>query len=119
AFNVIFAGVMIGILAMMFMLVRRAKAATYKRYAGQAGSAEVALQMLPKKWVSTPAIAANRNQDVIHRTLGPGGLVLIGEGEPGRVRQLLASEMRKHERVAYGVTVTTVSMGDKEGQVPV
>jgi hypothetical protein len=118
AFNVIFAGVMVGLLAAMFMLVRRAKAATYKRYTGQAGSAEVALQMLPKKWVSTPAIAANRNRDVIHRTLGPGGLVLIGEGEPGRVRQLLASEVKKHERVAYGVTVITVMMGNKEGQVP-
>ena len=118
AFNVIFAGVMVGILATMFMLVRRAKAATYKRYTGQTGSAEVALGMLPKKWVSTPAIAANRNRDVIHRTLGPGGLILIGEGEPGRVRQLLASEVKKHERVAYGITVTTVIMGNKEGQVP-
>jgi hypothetical protein len=118
AFNVIFAGVMIGILAVMFMLVRRAKAATYKRYTGQTGSAEVALGMLPKKWVSTPAIAANRNFDVIHRALGPGGLILIGEGEPGRVRQLLASEVKKHERVAYGVTVHTVIMGNKEGQVP-
>jgi hypothetical protein len=118
AFNVIFAGVMIGILAVMFTLVRRAKAATYKRYEGTAGSAEVALGMLPKKWVSAPAIAANRNRDVIHRTLGPGGLILIGEGEPGRVRQLLASEVKKHERVAYGVTVTTVIMGNKEGQVP-
>jgi ElaB/YqjD/DUF883 family membrane-anchored ribosome-binding protein len=118
AFNVILLGVMIGLLAAMFTLVRRAKAATYKRYSGKPGSAEVALQMLPKKWVSTPAIAANRNRDVIHRTLGPGGLVLIGEGEPGRVRQLLASEVKKHERVAYGVTVTTVIMGNKDGQVP-
>ena len=42
---------MTGVLAAMFMLVRRAKRATYKRYAGKAGSAEVALQMLPKKWV--------------------------------------------------------------------
>jgi hypothetical protein len=118
AFNVIILGVMVGLLGAMLVLVRRAKAATYKRYAGQAGSAEVALQMLPKKWVSTPAIAANRNRDVVHRTLGPGGLVLIGEGEPGRVRQLLASEVKKHERVAYGVTVTTVIMGNNEGQVP-
>ena len=45
---------MVGVLLPMFVLVRRAKAATYKRYAGQAGSAEVALQMLPKQWVSTP-----------------------------------------------------------------
>ncbi len=117
-FNVVLIGVMLGVLAAMIVLVRRAKAATFKRYAGQAGSAEVALQMLPKQWISTPVIAANRNRDVVHRTLGPGGLVLIGEGEPGRVRQLLAGEVKKHERVAYGITVTTVLMGDKEGQVP-
>ena len=49
----------VGILLAMVVLVRRAKAATYKRYAGQAGSAEVALQMLPKQWTSTPVIAAN------------------------------------------------------------
>jgi len=118
AFNLIFIGLLLGILAAMFMLVRRAKRATYKRYAGKAGSAEVALQMLPKKWISTPGIAANRSRDVVHRTLGLGGLVLIGEGESGRVRQLLASEVKKHERVAYGITVTTIVMGDKEGQVP-
>ncbi|HWJ54350.1 MAG TPA: DUF4191 domain-containing protein [Propionibacteriaceae bacterium] len=117
-FNVILIGLGLAVLLPMIVLVRRAKKATYRRYAGQAGSAEVAMQMLPKKWVSTPAIAANRNMDVVHRTLGPGGLVLIGEGEPGRVRQLLASEVKKHERVAYGVPVTTVLMGNKPGQVP-
>ncbi len=117
-FNFIFGGVGVGLLLTMIVLGRRAKRATYKRYAGQAGSAEVALQMLPKQWVSTPGIAANRSRDLVHRTVGPGGLVLIGEGEPGRVRQLLASEARKHERVAYGITVTTLIMGEKEGQVP-
>ena len=116
--NFIFVGLGVAILLPMIVLVRRAKAATYKRYAGKAGSAEVALSMLPKKWVSAPVIAANKSQDVVHRTLGPGGLVLIGEGEPGRVKALLASEVRKHERVAYGVPVTTVVMGSKSGQVP-
>lgn len=116
--NLIFVGLGIAVLLPMIVLVRRAKAATYKRYAGQAGSAEVALSMLPKKWVSSPVIAANKSQDVVHRTLGPGGLVLVGEGEPGRVKALLASEVRKHERVAYGVPVTTVVMGSKSGQVP-
>ena len=113
-----FLGMTTGLMAAMLVLVRRAKAATYRRYTGQTGSAEVALQMLPKAWISTPVIAANRNRDVVHRTLGPGGLVLIGEGEAGRVRQLLASEVKKHERVAYGIQVTTVVMGDKQGQVP-
>jgi hypothetical protein len=116
--NLIFVGLGLAILLPMIVLVRRAKAATYKRYSGQAGSAEVALSMLPKKWISAPVIAANRSQDVVHRTLGPGGLVLIGEGEPGRVKALLAGEARKHERVAYGVPVTTIVMGNKPGQVP-
>ena len=111
-------GVMVGLLLAMLVLVQRAKRATFKRYAGQAGSAEVALQMLPKQWVSTPVIAVTRQRDAIHRTLGPGGLVLIGEGEPGRLKQLLAGEVKKHQRVAYGVTVTTIVMGEKEGQVP-
>src|SRR5918999_3463489 len=116
--NLLLVGLGVAILLPMIVLVRRTKKATYKRYAGQAGSAEVALSMLPKKWISTPVIAANRSKDVVHRTLGPGGLVLIGEGEPGRVRQLLASEVKKHERVAYGIPLTTVLMGDKQGQVP-
>ncbi len=111
-------GVMIGMLVAMIILVQRTKKATYKRHMGQAGSAEVALSFLPKQWVSKPVIAATRQRDVIHRTLGPGGLVLIGEGEPGRLKPLLASEVKKHERVAYGVTVITVVMGDKPGQVP-
>lgn len=111
-------GLLVGLLLSMVMLVRRAKAATYKRYAGQTGSAEVALSMLPKQWISSPVVAATRQQDVVHRTLGPGGLVLVGEGDPARVRQLLASEARKHERVAYGVTVTTLVMGDADNQVP-
>jgi hypothetical protein len=114
----IFIGIMTGILLAMMMLVRRTKAATYKRYAGQSGSAEVALSMLPKKWISNPAIAANRQLDAVHRTVGPGGIVLIGEGEQGRLKALLASEVRKHEKVAYGVKVTTVIMGTKEGQIP-
>ena len=71
--NAVLIGVGIGVLLPMIVLVRRAKAATYKRYAGQAGSAEVALQMLPKQWVSSPVIAANRSRDAVHRTLGPGG----------------------------------------------
>ena len=79
-------GATIGVLLAMIVLVNRAKKATYKRYAGQAGSAEVALGMLPKQWVSTPVIAVTRQRDAVHRTVGPGGIVLIGEGEPGGSR---------------------------------
>ncbi|SDE55991.1 DUF4191 domain-containing protein [Auraticoccus monumenti] len=111
-------GLMVGLLLTMIVLVQRTKRATYIRYAGQSGSAEVALSMLPKRWISSPVVTATRHQDVVHRTLGPAGIVLIGEGEPGRLRALLASEQKKHENVAYGVPVTTLVMGDRQGQVP-
>lgn len=113
-----FMGIMLGVMAAMLMLVQRVKKATFNRYAGQAGSAEVALSMLPKQWLHDSAIAVTRNQDVVHRALGPGGIVLVGEGETGRIRQMLASEQKKHEKVAYGVKVSTLVMGDKPGQIP-
>lgn len=112
-------GVTTGFTVDMYILLNRAKKATYKRYAGQPGSAEVALSMLDKKkWVYTPAITATRQLDVVHRAIGPGGIVLIGEGSAGRLKSLLAGEAKKHEQVAYGVKVTTIVMGDGEGQVP-
>ena len=115
----LFLGLMLGITLAMFVFLRRVKRATYVKFEGQAGSAEIALGMLDKKkWTSTPAIAANKSFDVIHRTLGPGGLVLIAEGEQTRAKALLATEVKRHEQVAYGIKVVTISMGKNEGQVP-
>ena len=112
-------GVAGGLTAALWVMLDRAKKATYVRYAGQPGSAEVALSMLDKKkWFYTPVITATRQLDVVHRAVGPGGIILIGEGAPSRVKTLMASEAKKHEQVAYGVAVTSILMGDGEGQVP-
>ena len=108
-----------GVLGAMIMLTRRVKYAMVKRYEGQPGSAEVALQLLNnKKYTYDMGIAATRQLDLVHRVVGPSGIVLIGEGAASRVKPLLASETKKHEQVAYGVVVTTIVMGDGEGQVP-
>lgn len=112
-------GIMFGLLAAIYMLMHRAKKATFSRYEGQAGSAEVALSMLPeKKWFSTPGIAVNRQFDAVHRTVGPGGLILVGEGEPGRLKAMLASEERKHNQILFGVQTQVIQMGNRPGQVP-
>lgn len=111
-------GLFIGAALAMWLFTRRAKTAMFKRFAGQAGSAEVALGMLGKEWTSTPAINATRQMDVIHRVIGPGGLILVTEGDSNQLKQLLATEVRRHEQTAYGVKVQTIAMGDKEGQVP-
>lgn len=112
-------GVAGGLTAALWVMLDRAKKATFVRYAGQPGAAEVALSMLDKKkWFYTPAISVTKQQDVVHRAVGPGGIVLVGEGSPARVKTLLTAEAKKHEQVAYGVVVTSIMMGDGEGQVP-
>ena len=112
-------GVMFALVAALYVLTWRVKKANFKRYEGQAGSAEVAIQLLNKrKWSYELGIAATRQMDVVHRVIGRPGIVLVAEGNPARARALLATETKKHEQVAYGVVVTTIVMGDGEGQVP-
>lgn len=110
-------GISIGLLCTTIVLTRRVKRATFLRYQGQAGSAEVALNLLGKSWTTSPAIAVTKHKDVVHRAVGRGGVVLIGEGDPGRVRKLLDKEQRTHEKFTEAV-VTTVVMGERANEVP-
>jgi len=113
-------GLMLSFSACTFLLTERAKRASYKRYEGETGGSQVALMMLDKKkWSYTPAIAFDRYGTVVHRAVGPAGLILIGEGEPNRVKHLLSIEKKRHETVAYGVNVETRVVGKSEGQVPI
>lgn len=107
-----------GILTAMIVFGRRAQRAGYRQIEGQPGAAAAALGMLRRGWKLEPAVAFNRNQDVVHRVVGPPGIVLVGEGNPNRLKPLLASERRKHERVASEVPIHEVVVGDGEGAVP-
>lgn len=112
--------VMIGVLAALIMFSRRAQRAVYGQMEGQAGAAAGALGLLKRGWTVDNAIAFNRQQDVVHRVVGPPGIILVGEGNPGRVKGLLSSERRRHERVATETPVHEIVCGSDEsqGQVP-
>jgi hypothetical protein len=111
-------GLLLGLLLALIVFGRRAQKAAYGQMEGQPGAAAAALQMLKRGWKTDPAIAFTRQQDVVHRVVGPPGIVLIGEGNPHRVRQLMTSERRKHERVAADIKIHEVVCGNGEGQVP-
>lgn len=112
-------GIFLGITAALWVLLLRAKSANYRRYHGEKGAAEVALSELDKKkWVTEMAISMDKSMNLVHRTVGPAGIVLIGEGESAKGKQLLATEQRRHEQVAYGTPVTAIMMGDGTDQVP-
>lgn len=111
-------GLMFGLLAMLIVFGRRAQNAAYRQMEGQPGAAAAALRMLRRGWKTDAAIAFTKQQDILHRVVGPPGIVLIGEGNPHRLRQLMANERRKHERVAAEVPIHEVMCGNGEGEIP-
>lgn len=111
-------GVLGGLLLATILFGRRAQRAAYGQWEGQTGAAAAALQQLRRGWKTDPTVAFNRQQDVVHRVVGPPGIVLVGEGNPARLRQLMANERRKHERVVADTPVHEVVCGRGEGEVP-
>jgi hypothetical protein len=112
-------GVLLGLIAGMILFGRFAQQAQYSAIDGQLGAAAAVLQSMPGDWTVTPAIAGNRTMDVVHRAVGRAGVVLVGEGVPGRVAGLIAAERKKTERVAHGVPIHEFQVGSDEGQIPV
>jgi hypothetical protein len=116
-FSVVF-GVLVGILAVLIIFGRRAQRAALAQIEGKPGAAAAALGMLRRGWKTDPAIAVNKQQDLVTRVVGPPGIVLIGEGNPNRLKPMLAAERRKHERVARETPIHELVVGNGEGQVP-
>jgi hypothetical protein len=111
--------VLLGVLAAMIVFGRRAQRAQYRQIEGRPGAAAAALNQLRRGWKVEPAIAFNKSQDLVHRVVGPPGIVLVGEGSPARLKSLLASERRRHERVVADTPIYEVLSGDAPGAVPV
>ena len=116
-FPIVF-GVLVGTLAVMIVFGRRAQRAALAQIEGQPGAAAAALGLLRRGWQTDPAIGFTKQQDVVHRLVGPPGIVLIGEGNPNRLRPLMASERRKHERVVAETTISELIVGNGPDEVP-
>jgi Domain of unknown function (DUF4191) len=111
-------GVIFGTIGAMVAFGRFAQSAQFSAIEGQPGAAAAILQSMRGNWTTTPAIAANRNMDVVHRTVGRPGVVLVGEGSPSRLPSLLAAEKKRVSRVALDVPIYDLQVGDEEGQLP-
>jgi Domain of unknown function (DUF4191) len=112
-------GILSGVLAAMLVFGRFATAAQYAAVEGQPGAAAAILQGLRGGFTTTPAIAANRNMDVVHRTVGKPGVILVGEGSPTRLPSLLAAEKKRIARIANQIPIYDFQVGDGEGQIPI
>jgi hypothetical protein len=111
-------GLLSGLLAVLIVFGRRAERAAYSQVEGQPGAAAGALQMLKRGWNVKPAIAFTKNQDVVHRVVGRPGIILVGEGNPHRVRGLLGAERKKHLRIGgEEIPIHELVVGNGDGEI--
>jgi hypothetical protein len=110
-------GVPLALLAGLLIFGRRTSVAQLGAIEGKPGAAAAVLQAT-RGWRVTPAVAFTRKQDFVHRAVGRGGIVLVGEGAPARVSSLLKQEQRRIARLAGEIPVHEISVGNGAGQVP-
>lgn len=111
-------GVLFTVLGALMVFNRRLQRAQYAAIDGQIGAAAAVLNIMRGQWFVAPAVAVNAKQDMVHRVVGRCGVVLVGEGSAQRVRQLMAKERKRLDRVVGDAPITTLVVGDHEGQVP-
>jgi hypothetical protein len=111
--------VALGFLAATIVFGRKVEKAAYSQIEGQAGAAASALQTLRRGWNVTPAVAVTKNADIVHRVVGRPGIVLVGEGQASRVKNLLQAEGKKHTRVAGGAPVIQIVAGPGEDEIDI
>ncbi len=117
-------GIPLAALAATIVLSRRAERAAYRSIEGQPGAVGATLSSLRRGWyfeqqpVAADAARANdmSSAAMVYRAVGRPGVVLIGEGPAGRAQKLLAAERKRIERVAPGVPVVLLRVGDGGGE---
>mgnify|MGYP001112604570 CR=1 FL=1 len=111
-------GIILGVLGAFILFGRRVSKTVYKRAEGQPGAAGWALGNMRGQWRVQQAVTGTANLDAVHRIIGKPGIVLVGEGSPGRVKPLLAQEKKKAARVVGDTPIYEILVGDGEGMVP-
>jgi hypothetical protein len=111
-------GIAIGVLAAVTIFGRRVQSSVYSKADGQRGAAGWALDNMRGQWRVTPGVAGTTHLDAVHRVIGRPGIILVAEGAPHRVKNLLAQEKKRTARVAGSMPIYDIIVGNDEGQVP-
>jgi len=111
-------GVMAGLIGTMILLNLRSQKAMMAEAEGQPGAAASIIETMRGDWRVSPAIASTTQFDMVHLVIGRPGVILIGEGNPSRVRGLIAQEKRRLVKVIGSADLRDYQIGHAEGQVP-
>ena len=112
-----FLGFLTALVVTVAVFGRRVQKTAYSQVEGQLGAAAAVLQNMRGDWRVTPAVGFTKEQDLLHRVLGRPGIVLVGEGDPRRVRGLMGAEKKRLARWVGETPVYDVLVGDGEGML--
>ena len=108
----------LALLGAMFLFSFVANRAAYSSIEGVMGAGASVMMAIRRGYTTTPMVAVNKQQDMVHRAVGRPGIVLVAEGGMA-VRALLNDERRKMERFAPGVPIYELMVGNDPDQVSV
>src|SRR5262245_32273057 len=111
-------GIMLALLGVLIVLNLRSNKAMLAEAADQPGAAASIVQSMRGDWRVTPAIASTTQFDMVHLIIGRAGVILLGEGNPGRVRGLLGQERKRLSRVIGSADLRDFIIGEGEGEIP-
>jgi len=112
------AGVLTALLLILVVLNLRSNKAMLVEMDGQPGAAAHIVKQLRGDWRITEAVASTTQMDFVHLLIGRPGVILLGEGQPSRVRSLLGQEKRRLAKVIGTVDLRDFVIGEGEGELP-
>jgi hypothetical protein len=112
------AGVLTALLLILVVLNLRSNKAMLVEMDGQPGAAAHIVKQMRGDWRITEAVASTTQMDFVHLLIGRPGVILLGEGQPGRVRSLLGQEKRRLSKVIGTADLRDFVIGEGEGELP-
>jgi hypothetical protein len=112
-------GLMLVLLAVLLVLNLRANRAMMTEAEGQPGAAASIVENMRGDFRVTPAVASTTQMDFVHLVICRGGVVLLGEGNPSRVRGLIGQERKRLAKVIGSADLRDFMIGNEEGEVPI
>ncbi len=112
-------GVMLTLLAVLIVLNLRSNKAMLAQAAEQRGSSAQIVENMRGDWRVTPGLASTTQLDIVHLVIGKPGVILLGEGDKGRVKALIGQERKRLSRVIGSADLRDFHVGQGEGELPI
>jgi hypothetical protein len=112
-------GVMVALLAALIVLNLRSNAAMMNAAEGQPGAAASIVENMRGDWRVRPAASSTTQFDMVHIVIGRPGVILLGEGQPQRVRTMIGQEKRRLSKVIGNAPMYDYVIGTGDGELSI